>query len=105
VAGATVKRSITLDRDLDIELERRVRPWRSSGSWTDAHEVAPLDRERARHAASLLRRTRTTDIPGAVVAVEALHNAPSIMITSGRQDIRRLLDADEAGRGVVVWQV
>jgi len=64
-----------------------------------------LDRERAQLGAQLLRDSRTTDLPDALVAVEALRCAPSIVITSDPDDIRRLLDEDPQGVRVAVWGV
>lgn len=70
-----------------------------------AHLVAPVDLERAEHAARLMRATDMFDVVDALVAVEALRQVPAIVITSDKHDLRRLLDADPAGKRVQVWGV
>lgn len=70
-----------------------------------AHDVAPVDFERAQHAAQLMAATGLHDPVDALVAVEALRRVPSILITSDPADMRALLDADARGRRVAVWPV
>ena len=70
-----------------------------------ADALAGVDRRRTVLASDLLRETRTTDVPDALVAVEALLLAPSVVITSDPGDLRRLLDADPRGRRVEVWPI
>lgn len=66
---------------------------------------AGIDVDRAAEAAGLLRATGTTDVVDALVAVEALRRAPSIVLTSDPDDLRALLDASPAGSRVEVWRV
>ena len=68
-----------------------------------AHAASGIDLERATEAAALMRRSGVRDVADALVAVEALRSVPSIVITSDRVDIRRLLDADPSGSRVEVW--
>jgi hypothetical protein len=74
------------------------------------HELAPVDVERARTAASLLdHAAREVELdPGvvdALVAAEALRWVPSIVITSDPSDLRRLCDADPSvGGRVAIWR-
>lgn len=70
-----------------------------------ANEVAPVDLDRASHAASLMQATKLLDVVDALVAVEALRRAPAIVITSDPHDIRQLLDADAVGKRVAVWRI
>ena len=70
-----------------------------------AHSVAEVDFERAQAAAHLMFSTGMFDVVDALVAVEALRRAPSIVITSDPIDLRTLLDADPAARRVAVWRV
>lgn len=70
-----------------------------------ADALAGVDRRRALLAADLLRATRTTDVPDALVATEALLGVPSVVITSDPGDLRRLLDADPRGVRVEVWSI
>lgn len=70
-----------------------------------AAQVAPVDFERAQEAAGLMSSTGLSDAIDSLVAVEALRRVPSIVITSDRADLRRLLDAHALGRRVAVWQV
>lgn len=70
-----------------------------------AHEVAPVDFDRASHASNLIQTTALLDVVDALVAVEALRRVPAIVITSDPDDIRQLLDADPAGKRVAVWRV
>ena len=69
-----------------------------------AHEVTPVDLERAREAADLMRATGLFDPVDALVAVEALRRVPAIVITSDPTHLRRLLDAGTAGKRVAVWR-
>lgn len=70
-----------------------------------AAQLAPVDFERAQDAAGLMSATGLIDAIDALVAVEALRRVPSIVITSDRADLRRLLDAHPLGRRVAVWPV
>ena len=70
-----------------------------------AHVVAPVDLERAQHAAQLMAATGLRDPVDALVVVEALRRVPSILITSDPADMRSLLNADARGKRVAVWQV
>jgi hypothetical protein len=71
----------------------------------DAYPERPIDRGRIDLAAHLLRATRTSDVPDALVAAEALISAPSVVITSDPDDIHRLLEVDPRRERVVVWRV
>jgi hypothetical protein len=68
-------------------------------------DQAGIDANRAREAADLLRRTGTTDVVDALVVVEALRRAPSILVTGNPDGLRSLLDASPDGRHVEVWTV
>jgi hypothetical protein len=70
-----------------------------------AHEVVPVDLDRAQEASALMSATGLFDPVDALVAVEALRRVPSIVITSDPGDLRTLLDTDERGRRVAVWRV
>jgi hypothetical protein len=71
----------------------------------DAHVVAPVDLDRAREAASLMALSGVHDPVDAFVAVEALRRVPAVVITSDPDDIQRLVDVDDRGRRVAVWDV
>ncbi len=70
-----------------------------------AHEVAPVDLDRAVQASRLMSSAGLHDPVDALVAAEALLRIPSIVITSDPDDLRTLLDTDERGRRVAVWRV
>lgn len=59
-----------------------------------AKELSPVTPTLARQAGILLGRTGTTDVIDAFVVAEALHSAPSMIITSDPGDIRSLLQSD-----------
>lgn len=60
--------------------------------------------ETAMRAGVLLGRTGLTDAVDAIVVAEA-SNAHTTIVTSDRDDIGRLVDADDAGRDVYVEAV
>lgn len=60
--------------------------------------------ETALRAGVLLGRTGLTDAVDAIVVAEA-SGAPTTIVTSDPDDIGRLVEADEAGRGVYVEAV
>jgi len=57
----------------------------------------------ARRAGELQAKAGTSDAIDAIVAAEALESAPSLILTSDRGDLERLLDGEpEAARVVVI---
>lgn len=70
-----------------------------------ATSEAPLDRSCVDLAATLLRRTRTRDVPDGIVAAVALLELPSIIITSDPEDLRILIEDDPRSSQVAIWRI
>jgi predicted nucleic acid-binding protein len=68
-------------------------------------EIAPTTDEIARLAGELLAAAGIEDAIDAIVAAEALASAPSVVLTSDRPDIRRLLETQPDGARVAVVRV
>ena len=62
-----------------------------------AKRLVPTSEEIARRAGELLGRAGLSDAVDAIVAAEALDNAPSMIVTSDPDDLTRLTDGDPEG--------